>query len=152
MPKGTIVAIPQAEQVQMLAALRRARYGYLLALHILLLCAAGYYLTEIAVVLFCSRASVYRRVGAYREHALGREHDAQGHLVPPVCTTVRLPTLRRSLIALLKASPRAYGWCHILEMCHADPDAAGQTGIVVSAETMLSMIIEKKFSRALGEM
>ena len=32
----------------MLAALRRARYGYLLALHILLLCAAGRNPTEIA--------------------------------------------------------------------------------------------------------
>ena len=36
MPKNTFVDIPQEEQHQMLAALRRARYGYLLALHILL--------------------------------------------------------------------------------------------------------------------
>jgi hypothetical protein len=35
MPKSTVVEIPQEEQAQMLAALRRARYGYLLALHIL---------------------------------------------------------------------------------------------------------------------
>ena len=36
----TLLVIPHAEQAQMLAALRRARYGYLLALHVLLLCAA----------------------------------------------------------------------------------------------------------------
>jgi hypothetical protein len=39
MPTSTFVEIPEEEQAQMRAALRRARYGYLLALHILLLCA-----------------------------------------------------------------------------------------------------------------
>jgi len=42
----------------MLAELRRARYGYLLALHLLLLGAAGRTPSEIAAVLFCSRSSV----------------------------------------------------------------------------------------------
>jgi len=50
----------------MLAELRRARYGYVLALHILLLCAAQRTPTEIAAVLFCSRSTVYRVVQAYR--------------------------------------------------------------------------------------
>jgi hypothetical protein len=35
MPKSTFVEIPEEEQAQMRAALRRVRYGYLLALHIL---------------------------------------------------------------------------------------------------------------------
>ena len=35
MPDTTLLDIPQAEQDQMLAALRRARYGYLLALYVL---------------------------------------------------------------------------------------------------------------------
>jgi len=48
----------------MLAELRRARYGELLALHILLLCAAQRSPTEIAAVLFCSRSTVYRVVAA----------------------------------------------------------------------------------------
>lgn len=48
----------------MLAALRRARYGYLLAVHVLLLCAAGKSPTEIADFLFCSRSSVYRTIAA----------------------------------------------------------------------------------------
>jgi len=42
----------------MVAELRRARYGYLLALHLLLRGAAGRSPTEIAAVLFCSRSSV----------------------------------------------------------------------------------------------
>jgi hypothetical protein len=36
MPTTTLLDIPQQEQVHMLAALRRARYGSLLALHVLL--------------------------------------------------------------------------------------------------------------------
>jgi hypothetical protein len=40
-PATTLLEIPPEEQAQMRAILRRARYGYLLAFHILLLCAAG---------------------------------------------------------------------------------------------------------------
>jgi hypothetical protein len=36
MSNSAFVALPQEEQAQMLAALRRARYGYLLSRHILL--------------------------------------------------------------------------------------------------------------------
>ena len=50
MPSTTLLEIPPAEQAQMRAVLRRARYGYLLAFHILLLCAAGRNPTEIAAV------------------------------------------------------------------------------------------------------
>ena len=66
MPRPTIVEIPPEEQVRMRAELRRARYGYLLALHLLLLCAAGRTPSEVAAVLYCSRSSVYRIVRAYR--------------------------------------------------------------------------------------
>ena len=126
MPTRTFVEIPEEEQAHMRAALRRARYGYLLALHILLLCAVGRNPTEIAAVLFCSRSSVYRAVRAYRENTLGWEHDAQNQLVPPVRTTVLLPTLRRSRLALLQAPPRAYRWCRTRWSCaNAGPDAAG---------------------------
>jgi hypothetical protein len=75
--------MPQEEQAQILAALRRARDGYLLALHILLVCAAGRNPTEIAAVLFCSRSSVYRTVRVYRAETLDLEHDDQGRLLPP---------------------------------------------------------------------
>jgi hypothetical protein len=117
MPKSTFVESPQEEQAQMLAALRRARYGYLLALHLLLWCAAGHSPTDIAAALFCSRPSVYRTVRAYQEGTLGLEHDDQGRLIPSVRTTVLCPTRRRSLLALLKAPPRAYGWCRTRWSC-----------------------------------
>ena len=107
MPKSTVVEIPPEEQAPMLAALRRARYGYLLALHILLLCAVGRNPTDIAAVLFCSRSSVYRTVRAYRAGTLGLEPDEAGRLRPPVRTSVLVPPRRRSLLALLKAPPRA---------------------------------------------
>jgi hypothetical protein len=40
-PSTTLLEMPPEEQVQMRAILRRARYGYLLAFHVLLLCADG---------------------------------------------------------------------------------------------------------------
>jgi hypothetical protein len=64
MHQSTCVDMPPEEHRQMLAVLRRARYGYLLALPMLLLCAAGRRPTTIAAVRFCSRASVYRIVPA----------------------------------------------------------------------------------------
>jgi hypothetical protein len=99
MPTHTVVDIPQEAQAQMPAALRRARYDYLLARRILLLCAAGHTPTDIAAVLCCSRSSVYRTVRAYRAGTLGLEPDEDGRLCPPVRTTVLVPTLRRSLLA-----------------------------------------------------
>lgn len=143
MPTHTVVDIPQEEQAQMLAALRRARYGYLLALHILLLSAAGRTPTDIAAVLFCSRSSVYRTVRAYRAGTLGLKPDDDGQLSPPIRTTMLVPTLRRSLLALLKAPPRAYGWCRTRWSC-ATLAATLHTkrGITVSAETMRRWVHE----------
>src|ERR671917_1640008 len=137
MPKSTFVELPPEEHRQILAALRRARYGYLLALHILLLCAAGRKPTMIAAVLFCSRSSVYRTVRAYQAGTLGLEHDDQGRLLPPVRTTVLVPTLRRSLLALLKAPPRAYGWCRTRWSCATLAlTLQAKRGLTISAETM----------------
>jgi Homeodomain-like domain len=90
----------------MLAALRRTRYGYLLALHILLWCTAGRNPMDIAAVLFCSRSSVYRTVRAYQTGTSGLEYAPRGRLIPPICPPVLSPTLRRSLFALLKTPPR----------------------------------------------
>jgi transposase len=143
MPTSTVVEIPPEAQAQMLAALRRTRYGYVLGLHILLLCAAGRHPTDIAAVLFCSRSSVYRTVRAYRAGTLGLEPDDDGRLSPPVRTTVLVPTLRRSLLALLKAPPRAYGWCRARWSC-ATLAATFQAkrGLTVSAETMRRWVHE----------
>jgi putative transposase len=143
MPKSTVVAIPEAEHAHMLAALRRARYGYLLALHILLLCAAGRPPTAIAAVLFCSRSSVYRTIRAYRSGTLGLEHAAHGQLAPPGRTTVLVPTLRRSLLALLKAAPRTYGWCRTRWSCASlAATLQAKRGIRVSAETIRRWVHE----------
>jgi Homeodomain-like domain len=101
---------PPEEQTAMLAALRRGRYGGMLALHIVLLCAAGRTSPDIAAVLFCARSSVYRTVHAYREGNLALEYDDLGRRAPPVHTTVLMPALRRSLRAVLQAAPQAYGW------------------------------------------
>ena len=107
----TLLDIPPAEQAQMRAILRRARYGYLLAFHILLLCTDGRNPTEIATFLLCSRSSVYRIVQAYRTGSLGIHIDPDGRLSIAVWTTVLMPWLTCSLGALLKAAPYAYGWC-----------------------------------------
>ena len=143
MPQSTFVAMPEEEQAQILATRRRARYGDLLALHILLLCAAARNPTEIAAVLFCSRSSVYRTVQAYQEGTLGLEHDEHGRLVPPVRTTVLVPSLRRSLVALLKVPPRAYRWCRTRWSCATLALTLQATrGITVSAETLRRWVHE----------
>jgi transposase len=143
MPKSTVVEMPPEEQAQRLAALRRARYGYLLALHSLLWCATGRNPTEIAAVLFCSRSSVYRTVRAYRAGTLGLKLDDDGRLSPPVRTTVLVPTLRRSRLALLKAPPRAYGWCRTRWSCATlAATFEAKRGLTVSAETMRRWVHE----------
>ena len=55
MRSTTVLEIPAAEQEALLRELRQGRYGHLLAIHILLLSAAGKNPTEIADFLFCSR-------------------------------------------------------------------------------------------------
>jgi transposase len=135
-PRPTIVEIPPEEQVRMRAELRRARYGYLLALHLLLLCAAGRTPSEVASVLFCSRSSVYRIVRAYRAGTLsfgeGRECTAQQSR-----RRVLTPSLKRSVLALLKTAPRALGWCRTRWSCATlAVELQVRRGIIVSAETM----------------
>jgi transposase len=135
-PRPTIVDIPLEEQVRMRAELRRARYGYLLALHLLLLCAAGRTPSEVASVLFCSRSSVYRIVRAYRAGTLsfdeGRERAAQQRR-----RRVLTPALKRSVLALLKTAPRVLGWGRTRWSCATlAVELQVRRGIAVSAETM----------------
>ena len=136
MPKATIVDIPGTEQARMLAELRRARYGYLLALHLLLLCAAGRTPTEIAAVLFCSRSTVYRVVRAYRAGDLEwLEVEGTGS---SLARRVGLsPTLSRSVLAILQAAPRACGWCRTRWSCATVAlELQARRGVAVSAETV----------------
>src|SRR5215510_1810358 len=135
MPKATIVDIPVTEQARMLAELRRARYGCLLALHLLLRCATGPTLSEIAVVLFCSRSSVYRVVRAYRAGTLTLTDPTQEE-----ASRVRLrltPSLQRSLLAILKIMPRACGWCRTGWSCATLAlEVQARRGVQVSTETI----------------
>jgi transposase len=110
-PQKTILDIPIDEQAQMLKELRQARYGYLLSLHILLLCARDYTPTEVAASLLCSRSSVYRTVAAYQrgEFSLGWSCPAE--------ESSGLLSWQRSLVALLKRTPHAYGWCRTRWSC-----------------------------------
>lgn len=89
MPPSTRHDLAQGEQAQMLGALRRAGYGYLLALHVLLLGAAGHTPTKIAASVCCSRSSGYRTVRAYHAGTLGVTFDAAGQLLPMVGTTTQ---------------------------------------------------------------
>jgi transposase len=106
-------------------------------------CAARRSPTAIADTLFCSRSSVYRTVRAYRAGTLGLEPDDQGRLAPPGRTTVLSPTLRRALVALLKPTPRAYGWCRTRWRCATLAlSLRTKRGITVSAETMRRWVHE----------
>jgi transposase len=135
-PKATIVDIPMAEQARMMAELRRARYGYLLALHLLVLCAAGRPPSEIAAVLFCSRSRVYRIVKAYRAGTLTFDFPAAaeaGHARVKVLT----PTLQRSLLAILGTVPWAWGWGRTRWSCATLAlELQARRGVQVSAETV----------------
>jgi hypothetical protein len=111
MPNSTFVEIPEEGPAQTLAALWRARYASLLALHIVVWCTAGPIPTDIATVLFCSRSSVYRTGRDSREGSRGWRSNGDGQLLPPVCRTELLPMLRRLLVALRKAPLQAYGGC-----------------------------------------
>lgn len=133
MPRTTLRDIPPEEQEQMLAALRRSRYGYLLTLHVLLLCAAGHHPTSIAACLFCSRSSVYRIARLYRAGKLGFTVATDGLRAAPVRTTVLMPWLKRSVAALLKVPPPDL-WLvpDAVELCHtggATADEARTGGV-----------------------
>ena len=133
MPASTIIDLSCSEQELLLFELRRARYGYWLALHIILLCAAGYTPTQIAAVLFCSRSSVYRAVRAYRAGSLVFPTDAG----QPRQVGSLTPSLHRSLLALLKRAPAAYGWCRTRWSCATlAAQMKAQRGVQVSAATL----------------
>lgn len=139
MPRTTIVDIPSGEQARMLAQVRQARYGYLLALHILLLCVAQRTPTEIAAVLFCSRSTVYRVLRAYRAgqwEGLGEGEEA-GRASPQRRPPVLSPALKRSVLAIVKAVPRACGWCRTRWSCATVAlELQARRGMTVSAETV----------------
>lgn len=142
MPNPTIVEIPEAEQGRMRSELRRARYGYLLALHVLLLCAAGRTPSEVARVLLCSRSSVYRIVRAYQAGTLSCDENSVG-AARQRRRRVLTPSLKRSVLALLKTAPRAVGWCRTRGSCATlAVELQVRRGSEVSADTMRAWLHE----------
>jgi putative transposase len=131
-PGKTILEIIADEQATMLKELRAARYGHLLALHILLLCAAGRTPSEIASCLFCSRSSVYRVVRAYQRGARWRTDAPSEGATPP-----RWPSLQRSLLSLVRRAPAAFGWCRTRRSCASLAlELTARRGTRVSGETI----------------
>jgi len=117
----------------MRAELRQARYGYLLGLHILLLCAEGRTPTEIAAFLFCSRSSIYRAVEAYQRGEWRTLWSGE----TPAPEVLRLPAWQRSLLGFLKKAPRTFGWCRTRWSCAAlAAQLRIQRGYATSRETI----------------
>jgi transposase len=138
-PRTTISEMAPEEQAHILAAVRRARHGYVLALQILLLCAVPRTPTEIAAVLFCSRTTVYRVVKAYRagQVAGGAEAEESGQAGPPRRLTVLAPALTRAVLAIVTSVPRLCGWCRTRWSCATIAlELQARRGVVVSGETV----------------
>jgi len=134
-PGKTILEIPLDEQAQMLAHLRAARYGHLLALHILLLCAKGRTPSEIASFLFCSRSSVYRAVAAYHGGQLAAGNVAADRGAEANQAKKYLPSLWRSLLSMLKRAPATFGWCRTRWSCATlAAELKARRGVTVSPE------------------
>jgi transposase len=123
----------------MLAEIRRARYGYFLALPILLLCAAQRTPTEIAAGLWCSRSTVYRVVKAYRAGqvaGLAEEGEASQERGPRRRTMLS-PALQRSVLAILQSVPRLCGWCRTRwSGATIALELQARRGLAVSGETV----------------
>ena len=131
MPNQIVIEIAPEEQARFLAELRRARRGRWLALHILLLLALHRSPSEIASVLLCARSTVY---AVARNWQRGRSGPESNRTIGPPSLT---PSLRRSLLALLKKTPAAYGWCRTRWSCATLAlQLQAQRGIRVSAETV----------------
>ena len=135
MPGQTILEIPAPLQEQMLRELRQSRYGHLLALHILLLCAAGRSPSQIASFLFCSRSSVYRTLCAYHSGKLRLGSAPTAEADQSLVTKHYLPSLHRSLLSILKCAPRTFAWCRTRWSCAAlAAELTTRRGVGVSPE------------------
>jgi transposase len=103
----------------------------LLRLHILLLLAQHRTPTEIADWLLCSRSSVYEVAHAWRRGW------RPGQAEEPASAWAFLPSIRRSLLALLAKPPSAYGWCRTRWSCATLAlSLQARRGVRVSAETI----------------
>ncbi|MBX3278373.1 MAG: IS630 family transposase [Acidobacteria bacterium] len=118
----------------MIRELRRGRYGFLLTIHILLLCAAGKNPSQIAEFLFCSRSSVYRAVKAFGGGELDKELFPEPVENQERCLGSRF---QRSLRWLVEQSPRAFGWMRVRWSCATLAlTIKARMGLAISRETV----------------
>jgi transposase len=137
MANRTVVELDETTQASMLKELRRSRYGYLLTLHVLLLCARGKTPTQIADFLLCSRTSVYRIVERYKEDSLGFDLEAPTRPNLSTRLSALTPSIRRSIEGLLAKPPRMFGWVRTRWSCQTLAlELAARRGVEVSTETM----------------
>jgi transposase len=130
-----VVTLTARQQALVLAQLRAARSGHLLALHPLLLLHHGYSPTQIAACLFCSRSSVYRSLAAWRSGTLNWTVPA--HLPRSWWGRALADDLRRKLTFLLRCLPRAFGWMRTRWSCACLALTLWrQVGYEISAETV----------------
>ena len=125
-----VIEIAPEEQVRWRAEWRRARRGHGLAIHILLLLTLHRSPSEMAAFLLCARSTVYAVAQDWQK---GRRWPELASPSAPPCF---MPSLRRRLLALLKKTPAAYGWCRTRWSCATLAlQWQVQRGICLSAET-----------------
>lgn len=133
MPSQIVVDLAAGEQIRIRQQMRRLRLLCpLLRLHILLLLAQRRSPTDIAEWLLCSRSSVYEVAVCWRQGWRPWETAEETGL--PLALA---PSLRRSVLALLRKSPAVEGWCRTRWSCAALAlSLEARRGLCVSAETV----------------
>jgi transposase len=130
-----VVTLTARQQALMLAQLRQARYGHLLALHTLLLLHHGYSPTQISGCLFCSRSSVYRSRTAW--HSGTFPLTVLAHKPRSWWGYAWADELRQKLTVLLGSVPAAFGWMRTRWSCACLAlTLMRQVGYPISAETV----------------
>jgi transposase len=134
-PSQIVVNLSPAEQARLRKQLRRLRLLCpLLRLHIVLLLAQQRSPTEIADWLLCSRSSVYEAAACWRQ---GGRPERREETAPGDSALALAPSLRRSLLALLRKPPAFEGWCRTRWSCATLAlSLSARRGLQVSAETV----------------
>ena len=135
MPSQIVINLNAAEQARLRKQMRRLRLLCpLLRLHIFVLLAQQRSPTEIADWLLCSRSSVYEVAACWRQG--WRPEFRQEIEAFPISLSLA-PSLCRSLLALLRKPPAAYGWCRTRWSCATLAlSLEAKRGLRMSAETV----------------
>jgi len=132
-PSQIVVDLSAGEQIRIRQQMRRLRLLCpLLRWHILLLLAQRRSPSEIADWLLCWRSSVYEVAAGWRQG--WRPWETREETAWPLALA---PSLRRSLLALLRKAPAVEGWCRTRWSCATLAlSLEARRGRRVSAETV----------------